>query len=176
MSTVAAIDHVVTNDAGNFATWLHRHFRWRLHDSQAGPMSGSMGYGVPAAVGAATARPGARVVAFAGDGGFMMTGQEISTAVQQGLPIIVIVCDNGHYGTILMHQHRYAGAGNYAATELRSPDFAALGTAYGARSWQVERTEEFGPAFDAALAHDGPCLIHLRTDIRDISAGGPLTA
>jgi len=171
---LAGIDHVVTNDAGNFATWLHRHFRWRLPDSQAGPMSGSMGYGVPAAIGAAMARPRARVVAFAGDGGFMMTGQEISTAVQNNLPVIVIVCDNGHYGTILMHQHRYAGAGNYAATVLNSPDFAALGAAYGARSWTVATTAEFAPAFDAALAHDGPCLIHVLTDIRDISAGGPL--
>ncbi len=171
---LSAVDHVVTNDAGNFASWLHRHFRWRLPDSQAGPMSGSMGYGVPAGVGAALARPGARVVSFVGDGGFMMTGQEISTAVQNNLPLIVIACDNGHYGTILMHQHRYAGAGNYAATVLNSPDFAALGAAYGAKSWKVETTGQFGPAFDAAMAHDGPSLIHVLTDIRDISAGGPL--
>ena len=171
---LAAIDHVVANDAGNFATWVHRHLRYRLPDSQAGPMSGSMGYGVPGAVGAALARPGARVVAFAGDGGFMMTGQELSTAVQNNLPIVVIVCDNGHYGTILMHQHRYAGPGNYAATVLNSPDFAALGAAYGAKSWKVEETAQFAAAFDAALAHDGPSLIHLLTDIRDISAGGPL--
>jgi len=172
---LAEVDHVVTNDAGNFSTWLHRHFRYRLPDSQAGPMAGAMGYAVPSAVGAALARDGARVVAFVGDGGFMMTGQELSTAVQNGLKVTVIVCDNGHYGTIMMHQHRYAGAGNYAAIELNSPDFAALGAAYGARSWRVETTGAFAEAFDEALAHDGPGLIHVLTDIRDISAGGPLT-
>jgi len=171
---LAGTDHVVTNDAGNFSTWVHRHYRYRLPDSQAGPMAGAMGYAVPAAVGAALARAGARIVAFVGDGGFMMTGQEISTAVQNGLPVVVIVCDNAHYGTILMHQHRYAGAGNYAAVALNSPDFAALGKAYGAASWRVERTAEFPAAFDAALAHDGPSLIHLLTDIRDIAASGPL--
>ena len=173
-SRLAGIDHVVANDAGNFSTWLHRHFRYRLPDSQAGPMSGAMGYAVPAAVGAALARKSARVVALVGDGGFMMTGQELTTAARNGLRITVVVCDNGHYGTILMHQHRYAGAGNYAGVALDSPDFAALGTAYGARSWTVETTEQFGPAFDEALAHDGPGLVHLVTDIRDISAGGPL--
>jgi acetolactate synthase-1/2/3 large subunit len=173
-SRLAGIDHVVTNDAGNFSTWLHRHFRYRLPDSQAGPMAGAMGYAVPSAVGAALARDGARVVAFVGDGGFMMTGQEISTAVQNGLKVTVIVCDNSHYGTIMMHQHRYAGPGNYAAIALNSTDFAALGAAYGARSWLVEKTEDFAAAFDEALAHDGPGLIHVKTDIRDISAGGPL--
>jgi len=86
----------------------------------------------------------------------------------------VIVCDNGHYATIMMHQHRYAGDGNYAAIKINSTDFAALGAAYGARSWRVEKTDEFAPAFDAALAHDGPGLIHVLTDVRDISAGGPL--
>ncbi len=173
-SRLAGIDHVVANDAGNFSTWLHRHFRYRLPDSQAGPMSGAMGYAVPAAVGAALAREGARVVAFVGDGGFMMTGQELSTAARNGLKVTAIVCDNGHHGAILMHQHRYAGAGNYAGVALDSPDFAALGAAYGARSWTVRTTGQFGPAFDEALAHDGPGLIHLVTDIRDISSDGPL--
>lgn len=137
-SRLAEIDHVVTNDAGNFSTWLHRHFRYRLADSQAGPMAGAMGYAVPSAVGAALARDGARVVAFVGDGGFMMTGQELSTAVQNRLKVTVVVCDNSHYGTIMMHQHRYAGPGNYAAIELNSTDFAALGAAYGAKCWCVE--------------------------------------
>ena len=173
---LARIDHVVTNDAGNFATWLQRHYRYRRADSQAAPMSGAMGYGVPGAVGATMARAGARVVAFVGDGGFMMTGQELATAVQNRLPIVVVVCDNRHYGTILMHQHRYAGAGNHTAVELNSPDFAAVARAFGARSWRVASTEAFAPAFDEALAHDGPGLIHVVTDIRDISANGPLGA
>jgi len=137
-------------------------------------MAGAMGYAVPSAVGAALARDSARVVAFVGDGGFMMTGQELSTAVQNGLKVTVIVCDNSHYGTIMMHQHRYAGPGNYAAIDLNSPDFAAVGAAYGAQTWRVETTDQFPAAFDAALAHDGPGLIHVLTDIRDISAGGPL--
>ncbi|MBC6439573.1 MAG: thiamine pyrophosphate-binding protein [Rhodospirillales bacterium] len=175
-SRLAEIDHVVTNDAGNFSTWLHRHFRYRLPDSQAGPMAGAMGYAVPSAVGAALAREGAHVVSFVGDGGFMMTGQELSTAVQNGLKVTVVVCDNSHYGTIMMHQHRYAGAGNYAAIALNSPDFAALGAAYGAKSWTVTTTDGFGPAFDEALAHDGPGLIHVVTDIRDISASSPLNS
>ena len=171
---LARHDHVVTNDAGNFATWVQRYFRYRRPASQAGPMAGSMGYGVPAALGAAFARPGACVVAFTGDGGFMMTGQELSTAVQNGLKIIVVVCDNGHYGTILMHQHRYAGASKTIGVALNSPDFRALGEAYGARSWRVAATEEFAPAFDEALDTEGPALIHVITDIQDISASGPL--
>ena len=137
-------------------------------------MAGAMGYAVPAAVGAALAKEGARIVAFVGDGGFMMTGQELATAVQNGLKIVVVVCDNGAYGTILMHQHRYAGPGNTIGVTLNSPDFRALGEAYGARSWRVAATDEFAPAFDEALDHEGPSLIHVVTDISDISASGPL--
>jgi acetolactate synthase-1/2/3 large subunit len=171
---LAETDHVLTNDAGNFATWLHRYVRHRFPDSQAGPMAGAMGYAVPAAVGASLARREAKVVAFVGDGGFLMTGQELATAVQYGLPIIVVVVDNSAYGTIKMHEHRYAGPGNYVAVDMRSPDFTKLGEGYGAATWKVTATEEFGPAFDAALAHDGASLIHVMTDIRDISAAGPL--
>ena len=168
---LASVDHIVTNDAGNFATWVQRHFRYRLPASQAGPMSGAMGYGVPAAIGAALARPAARVVAFVGDGGFMMTGQELTIAVDQALKVTAIVCDNGHYGTILMHQQRFAGPENTIAVALGSPDFQGIGEAYGAPSWRVERTQDFAPAFDEALCVDGPALIHLVTDIRDLSAG-----
>ncbi len=168
---LASRDHIVSNDAGNFATWVQRHFRYRLPASQVGPMSGAMGYGIPAAVGAALARPDARVVAFAGDGGFMMTGQELTIAVEHALKVIAIVCDNGHYGTILMHQQRYAGPENTIAVALRSPDFRTIGEAYGAPSWRVERTQDFAPAFDEALCLDGPALIHVVTDIRDLAAG-----
>jgi acetolactate synthase-1/2/3 large subunit len=171
---LADTDHVLTNDAGNFSTWLHRYTRYRFPDSQAGPMAGAMGYGVPAAVGAQLARTSARVVAFVGDGGFLMTGQEISTAVQYGLPVIVIVVDNAAYGTIKMHQRRYAGAGHYIAVDMTSPDFAKLGEGYGAATWTVTKTDEFAPAFDGALAHNGPSLIHVLTDIRDIAASGSL--
>ena len=167
-------DHIITNDAGNFTSWLHRHFPYRLPNSQAGPEAGAMGAAVPSAVAAQLARPEAQVVAFVGDGGFMMTGQEMLTAAQHGLPIKVIVGDNGAYGTILAHQHRAHGAGNYHGVHLTSPDFAALARSYNVAAWTVERTDQFPAAFDAALAHDGPALIHLKTDIRDISAFGSL--
>ncbi len=167
-------DHVLANDAGNFASWVHRYFFYTRPHSQAGPSSGAMGAGVPGAVAAKCARPEATVVAFVGDGGFLMTGQELATAAQFGLAIKVIVCDNGAYGTILMHQHRNFGADGYHGVRLANPDFAAMGRAYGVPAWRVEKTADFAPAFDAALAHDGPALIHLVTDIRDISAFGPL--
>ncbi len=173
---LAGTDHVITNDAGNFASWVHRYYPFTRPYSQVGAAAGAMGQAVPGAVAAKLVRPGAEVVAFVGDGGFLMTGQELATAVREGLAIKVIVCDNGAYGTILMHQHRFAGADAYHGVELTNPDFAAMGRAYGVPAWTVERTAEFGPAFEAALEHDGPALIHLKTDIRDISAYGPLAA
>ena len=171
---LSRIDHVVTNDAGNFSTWVQRHFRFTIPHSQAAPMSGAMGYAVPSAVGAALARPDARVVGFVGDGGFMMTGQELSTAIQNRLNVTIIVGDNQYYGTILMHQNRYAGSGRHMAVELNSPSFAEIARAYGARSWRVQSNEEFESAFDAAITVEGPSLIHLMTEIRDISAFGSL--
>lgn len=174
---LAAIDHVVANDAGNFAGWLHRHFRYRLPDSQAGPMAGAMGYALPAAIGAALARPGARVVAFAGDGGFQMSMQELATAVQHRLKIAVVVCDNGQYGTIAAAAAARAGGrladGQSEAFRIPGPDFAALARACGAPAWRVESTEAFAPAFDEALARDGPGLIHVVTDPRDAAADAP---
>ncbi|MSP82565.1 MAG: thiamine pyrophosphate-binding protein [Alphaproteobacteria bacterium] len=169
-----APDHVMVSEAGNFSGWVHRYFPFRRPSSQAAPMAGAMGWAVPGAIGAKLARPGAEVIALVGDGGFGMTGQEIATAVQEGVNVTVIVCDNGAYGTILAHQHRFAGQGAYHGVKLRSPDFAALGRAYGAAAWRVETTAEFAPAFAAARAHDGPALIHLVIDVRDISAYGPL--
>ncbi|HEX2255254.1 MAG TPA: thiamine pyrophosphate-binding protein, partial [Afifellaceae bacterium] len=100
-------DAIVTNGAGNFAAWVHRFYRFRQFGTQAAPVSGSMGYGVPAAVAAQQAFPERTVVAFAGDGCFLMTGQEFATAVQYDLPIVVIVLNNGMYGTIRMHQERH---------------------------------------------------------------------
>lgn len=174
---LAAIDHVVANDAGNFAGWLHRYFRYRLPDSQAGPMAGAMGYALPAAIGAALARPGARVVAFAGDGGFQMSMQELATAVQHRLKIVVIVCDNGQYGTIAAAAAARTDdkltAAHGAAFRIPGPDFAALARACGAPAWRVESTQAFASALDAALALDGPGLIHVLTDPRDASAGIP---
>jgi acetolactate synthase-1/2/3 large subunit len=167
-------DHVIVSEAGNFSGWVHRYFPFRHPGSQAAPMTGAMGWAVPGAIGAKLARPSAEVIAVVGDGGFGMTGQELATAVQEGLKITVIVCDNGAYGTILAHQHRFAGRGAYHGVRLRSPDFAALARAYGAEGFRVETTPEFAPAFAAARAAPGPALVHLLVDVRDISAYGPL--
>ena len=165
-------DATIVNDAGNFSTWLLRHFPYEHPLAQAAPSVGAMGYGVPGAIGAQLARPGKRVVALAGDGGFGMTGQELITAVGNRLPIVVLLCDNGTYGTIAMHQYNRYGADSTYGVALDSPDFAAAARAWGADAWTVETTEAFAPALDGALAADGPALIHLKTDIRDLAASG----
>lgn len=167
-------DAVVANDAGNLSGWVHRYHRFRRPATQAAPGSGAMGYAVPAALGARLARPDRIVVAFVGDGGFLMTGQELVTARQEALPIKVVVGDNAAYGTILMHQHRRISPDSLYAVRLLSPDFAAVARGYGVAAFTVERTDEFPDAFAAALRHDGPALVHVRTDVRDISAAGPL--
>jgi acetolactate synthase-1/2/3 large subunit len=167
---------IVVNDAGNFSGWVHRYHRFRLPGTQAAPSSGAMGYAVPASIGAKLARPERPVVAFVGDGGFLMTGQELVTAVQEGLPVKVVLGDNEAYGTIAMHQHKRIGPDGLFAVLLRSPDFAAVARAYGVAAFTVARTAEFADAFAAALAHPGPALVHVKTDLRDISAAGPLPA
>jgi acetolactate synthase-1/2/3 large subunit len=156
-------DAVFTNGAGNFATWLHRFNRFRRLATQAAPTSGSMGYGFPSAVAAKLRFPDRPVIAFTGDGDFLMTGQELATAVQFGANVIVLVIDNGMYGTIRMHQEREF-PGRVHATELRNPDFAALARAYGAFAETVERTEQFMPAFERALGAAKPALLHLKLD------------
>jgi acetolactate synthase-1/2/3 large subunit len=167
---------IVVNDAGNFAGWVHRYHRFRLPATQAAPSSGAMGYGVPASIGARLARPERPVVAFVGDGGFLMTGQELVTAVQEELPVKIVLGDNGAYGTIAMHQHKRIGPDGLFAVRLKSPDFAAVARGYGVAAFVVERTAEFADAFGAALGHPGPALVHVKTDLRDISAAGPLPA
>ena len=154
---------VVCNGAGNYTTWVHRFHRYRRYRSQLAPTSGSMGYGVPAAVAAKRVFPERPVVAVAGDGCFMMTGQELATAVQYGAAIIVLVVNNGMYGTIRMHQERHYPE-RVIGTALGNPDFAALAQAYGAFGRRVERTEDFAEAFDAAMASGKPALIELRLD------------
>jgi len=167
-------DTIVTNGAGNYAGWIHRFHRYRRLGTQLGPTSGSMGYGVPAGVAAARRYPGRQVIAFAGDGCFLMHGQELATAVQYALPLVVLVANNGMYGTIRMHQERdYPG--REIATALRNPDFAALARAYGATGEAVERTEDFVPALRRALAAGGPALIELRVDPEAIAPGRTLS-
>ncbi|WP_454691811.1 thiamine pyrophosphate-binding protein [Achromobacter aloeverae] len=156
-------DAIMTNGAGNYATWLHRFHRFQQYGTQLAPTSGSMGYGLPGAVGAKRVYPSRTVVCFAGDGCFLMHGQEFATAVQYALPIIVLVIDNGMYGTIRMHQERHY-PGRISATELNNPDFAAYARAFGGHGERVETSEEFGPAFERAVASGRPAILHCLID------------
>ena len=156
-------DAIVTNGAGNYAIWLQRFFEFRRFGTQLAPRNGAMGYGVPAGLAAAALHPDRTVVTVAGDGCFLMSGNELATAVQFGLDVIVIVVNNGRLGTIRMHQER-AFPGHVIATELRNPDFAAYAASFGALGLLVQRTEEFPAALARARAHRGPALIELRTD------------
>jgi acetolactate synthase-1/2/3 large subunit len=168
-------DTIFTNGAGNYATWVHRFYRFRQYGTQAAPTSGSMGYGVPAAVAAQRLHPERLVVSFAGDGCFLMNGQEFATAVQYALPIIVVIVDNRMYGTIRMHQEREY-PGRVSATELKNPDFAAYARAFGGHGERVERTEEFVPAFERARASGRPAILHLLIDPEAITPAMTITA
>jgi acetolactate synthase-1/2/3 large subunit len=167
-------DAIVTNGAGNFASWLHRHFKYKGWRTQLAPTSGSMGYSVPAAVAAKIAAPGRTVVAIAGDGEFLMNGQEFATAVQYGAPVVVLVVNNGMYGTIRMHQEREY-PGRVSGTELANPDFAAYARAFGGHGERVERTADFAPAFQRALASSKPAIVELRIDPEAITPSATLT-
>jgi len=168
LETVLPDDAILTNGAGNYATWVHRFHRFRRFGTQAAPTSGSMGYGTPAAVAAKQLYPDRLVVAFAGDGCFLMNGQEFATAVQYDLPIIVIVVNNGIYGTIRMHQEREY-PGRVFATDLKNPDFAALARAYGGHGETVEKTADFAPAFERARASGKPSIIEVKLDAEAIT-------
>ena len=161
-------DAILVNGAGNYATWLHRLYRYPRYRTQLAPYSGSMGYGVPAAIAAKAVCPERIVVSWNGDGCFLMNGQELATAVQYRLNVIFVVVDNGMYGTIRMHQEKHYPARVYG-TDLVNPDFAALARAYGVHGESVNRTAEFAPAFERALVHDGPSLLHLRIDPQAIT-------
>jgi len=153
-------DSIICNGAGNYAVWVHRFWRYRQYRTELAPTSGSMGYGLPAAVAAKLLHPNRPVIAFAGDGCFQMTGNEFMTAVENRLPLIVIVCNNGMYGTIRMHQER-TYPGRVSGTNLANPDFAALARASGGFGARVDRTEDFAAAFDEAVASRLPAIIEL---------------
>jgi len=165
---------VIATDAGTFGSWIYRHYPWRRPFTQLAPEVGAMGAGVPGGIGAALALPGTPVVVFVGDGGFLMTGQEMVTAVEERLPLKVVVCDNAAYASILIHQHRRYGADAHYGVRIQSPDFAQIARGYGAAAWTVRATAEYPGALAQALAHDGPALIHVLTDLRDGSANAPL--
>jgi acetolactate synthase I/II/III large subunit len=154
---------ILCNGAGNYASWVHRFFHFRQYASHVAPASGSMGYGVPAAVAMKRLHPDRPVICLAGDGDFLMNGQEFATAVQYGAPVIIIIVDNGMYGTIRMHQEREY-PGRISATELHNPDFAAYARAFGGFGTSIERTEDFPAAFKQAVASGKPAIIRLAVD------------
>jgi acetolactate synthase-1/2/3 large subunit len=167
-------DAIIANGAGNYTAWLHRHHCYRFLGSQLGPTSGSMGYGLPAAIAAKLLQPERTTIALAGDGCFLMTGQEMATAIQYQLPLVVILINNGMYGTIRMHQEiRYPG--RVSGTDLVNPDFCMLANAYGAYAERVKKTAEFVPALRRALAEGRPSLIELVVDPNAISPIETLT-
>lgn len=159
---------IVCNGAGNFAIWLHRYWRYLAPHTELAPTSGSMGYGLPAAIMAKRTNPDAPVVAFAGDGCFLMNGQEFATAVQYDVPVIVVVVDNGMYGTIRMHQEREY-PGRPSGTWLKNPDFAAYARAFGGHGETVRRTEDFAPAFRRAMESGRPSILHCFIDPQAIT-------
>jgi acetolactate synthase I/II/III large subunit len=166
---------IVSNGAGNFSAWIHRFYHFRAFGTQLGPTSGSMGYGLPAALAAKRLYPDRPVVCIAGDGDFLMNGQEFATAVQHELPLVVVVVDNGMYGTIRMHQEREYPA-RISATTLRNPDFAAYARAFGGHGETVERTADFPAAFQAAVRSGLPAILHLKVDPEAITPSTTLGA
>ncbi len=168
-------DSIIANDAGNYAGWLHRYYQWRQYPTQLGPANGAMGYCVPAAIAASLMNPAKIVVGFVGDGGFMMTGQEIATAVQYGAKPILCVVNNGMYGTIRMHQEKYY-PGRAIATDLHNPDFAALAKSYGAFGIAVNKTADFAPAFEAAKQSGKLAVIEIKTDPEVITSRTTISA
>ena len=164
-------DSIICNGAGNFSGWWHRYWHYDGFPTQLAPTAGAMGYGVPAAVAAALRHPERTVVALAGDGDFLMNGQELATAVQYGCDLLVVLVDNAAYGTIRMHQEREFPE-RVSATELHNPDFAALAVAYGGWSARVETTAQFTEALAEAQKRTGLRLLHLIIDIEQLSAGG----
>jgi acetolactate synthase-1/2/3 large subunit len=160
---------VCTVDAGNFTSWVHRHLRFSGRGRLLGVGSSAMGFGVPAAVAAALRLPGQPVVAVVGDGGMLMTGNELATAVARRLRLTVLIADNGSYGTIRQHQER-AYPGRVVGTDLANPDFAAVARAYGAYGEMVSGPDQVRPALARALAHPGPSVVHVRTSLIHISA------
>jgi acetolactate synthase-1/2/3 large subunit len=166
-------DAVLTNGAGNYATWVHRLFHYGGGRTQLAPYSGSMGYGVPSAVAAKLLHPDRVVVSWNGDGCFLMNGQELATAVQYAAAVVFVVVDNAMYGTIRMHQERDYPA-RVSGTDLVNPDFAQLARAFGAHGETVATTAEFAPAFERALAAARPALLHVKLDPQALTMNATL--
>jgi acetolactate synthase-1/2/3 large subunit len=161
-------DTIYTNGAGNFSVWLHRFHRYTGYRTQLAPTSGAMGYGVPAAIAAKLRFPERKVVCFAGDGDFLMAGHELATAVQYDAPIVVVILNNGMYGTIRMHQEKHY-PGRVSGTEIQNPHFAAYARSFGCVGEIVENTEQFAPAMERCLASGKPAVIDVKMDPQAIT-------
>ncbi len=168
-------DAIVTNGAGNYATWIHRFYQYRSFRTQVAPTSGAMGFGVPAGIAAKLVHPERIVVSVSGDGCFLMCGQELATAAQHGAAVIFLVVNNGMYGTIRMHQERHYPA-RVSGTDLVNPDFVAYAHAFGCHGERIDSTEAFAPAFERALAANRPALIEIPIDPEAITPRTTLTA
>jgi acetolactate synthase-1/2/3 large subunit len=167
-------DAILTNGAGNFSVWAHRFYQFSQYRTQLGPTSGAMGYGVPAAVAAKIVHPDRIVVCFAGDGDFLMTGQELATALREQAAAVFLVINNGMYGTIRAHQERQFPGRPYG-TDLVNPDFEAYARAFGAHGEVVSRTDEFAAAFERAVESGLPALLELRIHPEAVSPRATLT-
>lgn len=163
LQKLAPKEAVISNGAGNYTLWVQRFYQYRGFRTQLAPTSGTMGYGLPAAIAAKLLDPSRPAICFAGDGCFLMTSQELATAVQYGANVIVIVVNNGTYGSIRMHQERHY-PGNVWATDLNNPDFVGLARSYGAIAERIENTSDFEAAFQRALNANKPTVIELVTD------------
>jgi acetolactate synthase-1/2/3 large subunit len=168
-------DAILCSGAGNFSAWIHRYYRFRRYLTHVAPTSGSMGYGVPAAVAMKRVNPDRTVVCIAGDGDFLMNGQEFATAVQYDLPLVIVLADNALYGTIRMHQEREY-PGRVIATDLKNPDFAEYARAFGGFGVTVEKTADFGAAYEAAVKSGKPAIVHLKIDPEAVTPTMSLTA
>jgi acetolactate synthase I/II/III large subunit len=167
-------DAVLTSGAGNYTVWAHRFYEFARYGTQLAPRSGTMGYGVPAALAAKVVHPDRIVVCLSGDGDFLMSGAELATAVQYELPVVILVANNGMLGTIRMHQERHY-PGRVVGTDLVNPDFAAYARSFGAHGALVERTEDVEDAFEEALASGAPAVLELRVDPEAITPRATLS-
>ena len=172
--TIIADDAIITNGAGNFAIWSGKFFRFSAEQRLIAPQSGAMGYGLPAAIAAKIAEPNKTVVCFAGDGDFQMTLQELATAKQAGAQPIVLILNNGSYGTIRAHQERHYPA-RVSGTDMVSPDFTMLAKSYGFHAERIARTEDFEAAFERALASETGAILDLDISVEALTPRATLS-
>ena len=174
VNAMLADDAIIASDAGNFGAWVQKAIRFGGNRRMLGPCSGAMGFGVPAAVAASLRFPGRQVIGFAGDGGMLMTGNELATAMQYGASPILVVSDNGSYGTIRMHQEKTFPS-RLAMTDLKNPDFRAWGESFGALAFQINRADEIRPTLQEALSARRPVFISVRTSLEYISPNSTIS-